>query len=203
MTDIPPHWAKIWGIDFGIAHPFAAVLCAWDRDADVFYVLDCFKLSGGVPATHASRMNAIARNIPVAYPHDGTAREKGSGETLASIYKREGLSMLPSHATHPGGGYSTEAGIMEMLTRMRSGQFKVASHLSDFWDEFRGYHRKDGQIVKLNDDLMSAARIATTARRHAKAGLIGSRVSPAGRMQGRTPPPEFGWQPGRGWGIVR
>jgi hypothetical protein len=36
---------------------------------------------------------------------------------------------------------------MEMLTRMRDGRFKVAAHLSDWFDEFRGYHRKDGQIT--------------------------------------------------------
>jgi phage terminase large subunit-like protein len=173
ITDVPPHWAKLWGVDFGIAHPFAAVLAAWDKDADVFYVLDAFKMSGGVPSGHASRMNAIARGVPVSYPHDGAAREKASGQALATIYRNEGLNMLGSHATHVGGGYSTEAGVLEMLTRMRDGRFKVASHLSDWFEEFRSYHRKDGQIVKLNDDILSATRIAVTARRHAKAGNIG------------------------------
>ena len=121
-------------------------------------------------------MKAVAAAVPVAWPHDGAAREHGSGEPLAALYKAEGLVMLPQHATHPSGGYSTEAGIMEMLGRMREGRFKVASHLSDWWDEFRGYHRKDGLIVKLNDDLLSATRIAIMARRHARDGQIGSRV---------------------------
>jgi len=49
ITDVPLHWTKLWGIDFGIAHPFAAVLTAWDRDSDVIYVLDGYKVSGGVP----------------------------------------------------------------------------------------------------------------------------------------------------------
>jgi hypothetical protein len=31
---IPPHWPQINGIDFGWDHPFVAVNCAWDRDAD-------------------------------------------------------------------------------------------------------------------------------------------------------------------------
>ena len=65
---------------------------------------------------------------------------------------------------------------MEMLTRMRDGRFKVASHLSDWWDEFRGYHRDKGMIVKINDDLMSATRIAVMDRRHARVpegGLTG------------------------------
>ena len=65
---------------------------------------------------------------------------------------------------------------MEMLTRMRDGRFKVASDLSEWWEEFRGYHRKDGLIVKLNDDLMSATRIAVMARRYAKDRPIGSKL---------------------------
>lgn len=183
LSEVPAHWPKLWGIDFGIAHPFAAVLVAWDRDADTVYVLDAFKMAGGTPLNHASRMRSIAANVPVAWPHDGTQREKGSGSPLADIYRREGLKMLPSHATHPGGGYSTEAGIMEMLARMRDGRFKVASHLADWFDEFRGYHRKDGLIVKLNDDLMSATRIAVIARRFAKDAPFGRRIVD------RSPPP--------------
>lgn len=174
LADVPAHWALLWGIDFGIAHPFAAVLMAWDRDADVIYILDAFKMSGGTPLNQAARMRSIAGGVPVAWPHDGTQREKGSGEPLAALYKAEGLWMLPQHATHATGGYSTEAGIMEMLSRMRDGRFKVAAHLSDWWDEFRGYHRKDGQIVKINDDLMSATRIAVMMRRSAKSVPLGS-----------------------------
>lgn len=176
LSEVPRHWAKLWGIDFGIAHPFAAVLIAWDRDADVIYVLHTAKMIGGIPLNHAAAMKAVAAAVPVAWPHDGTAREHGSGDPLAALYKAEGLQMLANHATHASGGFSTEAGIMEMLARMRDGRFKVASHLADWWDEFRGYHRKDGLIVKLNDDLMSATRIAVMARRYARDGQFGSRM---------------------------
>ena len=54
---------------------------------------------------------------------------------------------------------STEAGIQEMLTRMQTGRFKVFSHLEDWFEEFRLYHREKGLIVKLRDDLLSATRI--------------------------------------------
>jgi len=78
--------------------------------------------------------------------------------------------MMPTHAQFPDGSISTEGGIMEMLTRMRDGRFKVAAHLlaGGWGDEFRGYHMKDGEIVKLNDDLMSATRMAVMARRYGK-----------------------------------
>jgi len=132
-------------------------------------------LSAAIPAQHAARMKAIAANVKVAWPHDGTQRDKGSGDQLADIYEREGLLMLPQHATFSGGGYSTEAGIMEMLTRMRSERFKVAASCLDWQDEFMGYHRKDGIIVKTNDDLLSATRIGLMQIRSAKPVRLGSR----------------------------
>jgi hypothetical protein len=171
------NWAMLWAIDFGISHPFAAVLLAHDRDYDVVYVLAELRIKGGIPAQHAARMKAIAANVKVAWPHDGTQRDKGSGDQLAEIYKREGLQMLPQHATLPGGGYSTEAGIMEMLVRMRSDRLKVAAGCLDWQDEFQGYHRKDGLIVKTNDDLLSATRVGIMQLRSAKPTVLGSRLA--------------------------
>ena len=171
---VPSHWTKLWSIDFGIAHNFAACLMAWDKDADVLHVLHTIRMSGVgqtiTPLQHAAAMKAIGANIPVAWPHDGNNRDKGSGEVLASIYKREpqGLLMLPTHATFPDGGYSFEGGVAEMQTRMEAGQFKVAAHLADWFEEQRNYHRKDGLVVKVHDDLMSASRIGVMARRFGK-----------------------------------
>jgi hypothetical protein len=82
--------------------------------------------------------------------------------------------MLNEWATWPGGGFSTEAGIIEMRERMETGRFKVANHLSDFFDEFRLYHRRDGQIVKERDDILSAVRIGIMMKRYAKAVPLGS-----------------------------
>ena len=59
----------------------------------------------------------------------GTNREHTSGETLASAYKKHDLAMLPQHATWPDGGVSTEAGILEMDERMRTGRFKVGDEV--------------------------------------------------------------------------
>ena len=50
---------------------------------------------------------------------------------------------------------------------MQSGQFKVFDHLNDWWEEFRLYHRKDGKVVKEDDDLMSATRYAMMMLRDA------------------------------------
>ena len=57
---------------------------------------------------------------------------------------------------------------MDMLDRMQTGRLKVFSHLADWLEEFRMYHREEGRIVKLIDDLMSATRYAMMMRRFAK-----------------------------------
>jgi len=76
-------------------------------------------MKGSIPAQHAARMKAIAANVKVAWPHDGTQRDKGSGDQLAEIYKREGCKCFRNTRPYRG-GYSTEAGVMEILVRMRS-----------------------------------------------------------------------------------
>lgn len=164
----PGYWPKLWAIDFGIGHPFAAVLYAWDKDADCLHILHGFRMRDARPIDHAKAMKGYGTDIPVAWPRDGTNRDAGSGTPLARFYKEEGLKMLPGHATWPDGSISTEAGVQEMYDRMTTGRFKVARHLKDWWEEFRIYHRKDGMIVKLQDDLMSASRIGVMAKRFAR-----------------------------------
>lgn len=84
--------------------------------------------------------------------------------------------MLSTHATHPTGGYSTEAGIMDMERMMQARRFRVSRHLVEWMNEYAMYHRDDkGQIVKKNDDLLSATRIAVMQRRSAKAVPLGSK----------------------------
>lgn len=176
LTYIPAHWVKLWCIDFGIGHPFAAVLMLWDKDNDVIHLHHTIRISDALPIQHAFAMKQIGAAVPVAWPRDGTNREQTSGETLAAAYKKHSLLMLPHHATWPDGGVSTEAGILEMDERMRSGRFKVAAHLSDWFEEYRFYHRKDGMIVKIKDDLMSATRIGVMQKRSAKAVGLGGHV---------------------------
>lgn len=165
---IANHWARIIGIDFGWDHPFAAVSLAWDKDNDTVYVVDCYRQRQSTPAIHVDALRGWGAWIPVAWPHDGYQHDKGSGQQLAAIYKGKGLAMLPEKAEHVEGGYGVEAGITEMLGRMQTGKLKVFDHLNDWFEEFRLYHREEGQIVKEHDDLMSATRIAVMMLREAK-----------------------------------
>mgnify|MGYP002867229052 CR=1 FL=1 len=58
------------------------------------------------------------------------------------------------------GNQNIEPGVMMMLHRMETGRFKVFPHLMEWFKEFRSYHRKDGKIAAINDDVMSATRYA-------------------------------------------
>jgi phage terminase large subunit-like protein len=176
---IPAHWCKLWALDFGIDHPFAAILLLWDKDNDVVHIHHAVRIKDQFPINHAAVLKRIGANVPVAWPHDGNQRRQDGtvGTTLALQYRTQGLKMLPTHATFPDGGYSTEAGIMEMQERFRESRLKVASHLTEWFEEYRLYHRKDGLIVKQNDDLMSATRIGVMARRFARPVALGSHVA--------------------------
>ena len=76
--------------------------------------------------------------------------------------------MWHEHAQFEDGSVSVEAGLMMMLSMMQTGRLKVFKHLNDWWEEFRLYHRKDGKVVKVGDDLMSATRYGIMMLRYAR-----------------------------------
>lgn len=165
----PGWWRRLIGIDFGIDHPFAAVKIAHDPENDIIYVGREYRRRRATVAEHASVLRDMGgETIPIAWPHDGEQRDDRDLKSKADLYRDENLLMLAKHATHESGGYATEPGILEMLTRMQSGRFKVFSTCQMWFDEFRNYHRKEGIIHKEDDDLMSATRIAVMARRFAR-----------------------------------
>jgi phage terminase large subunit-like protein len=165
---IAPHWPQIGGLDFGWDHPTAAVKLAWDRDADIVYVTATYRVREATPLIHAGALKPWGSNLPWAWPHDGLQHDKTSGEQLAEAYRRHGLNLLLEHAAFDDGSSGVEAGLFMMLERMQTGRLKVFRHLSDWFEEFRLYHREDGKVVKLRDDLISATRYALMCLRMAK-----------------------------------
>jgi phage terminase large subunit-like protein len=167
---IPAHWPQGCGLDFGWDHPSAGVRLAWDRDSDVIYVIAAHRAKGQTPMMFTAATLPWGAWLPWAWPHDG----KQSGgkfdaqdqQQLQAIYKKHGLAMLFQHAQFEDGTNGVEAGITDMYERMETGRWKVFSHLLDWFEEFELYHRKDGLIVKLNDDLISASRYALMMKRH-------------------------------------
>jgi phage terminase large subunit-like protein len=174
---LPDHWPRLWGIDFGWDHPFAGALGAWDRDTDTIYIYDVYREEKALMSIQAHAINSRGDWIPVVWPHDGLIHDKKSGKPLADMYRDEfGVNMWHepfSNPPQPGkedgsGGNGVEVGLMDMLNRMESGRFKVFSTCTAWFEEFRMYHRKDGQLVKLRDDLMSATRYMVMMIRHAQ-----------------------------------
>ena len=174
----PNHWYQIIGVDFGWEHPFAATRNAWDKDNDVWYVCASYRESKTTPPIHYAAIMPWGDWIPCAWPHDGLQHDKGSGNELASHYKKLGLKMLDEHATHASGGMGIEAGITEMLERMQTGRFKVFRGQEQWMEEFRYYRREEGLIVKERDDLISSTRYAIMMRRSARQSPYVARVKP-------------------------
>ena len=174
--NIPGHFVRLKGCDFGISHPAAGVEIAWDRDFDVIYVVDCYKEADKTAAYHATWFNKANRRIPVAWPHDGMNREKSGGKTLAASYREHGVNMLSKSARYrrvtgetaeKGGPQPVEPVIDEIYGRMLTNQFKVFANCHQWFEEKRSYHRKDGKIVDKRDDILKATFYAVMMKRYA------------------------------------
>lgn len=177
LRDAPDWWPHIVGMDFGYgqsenSHPSALVFMTWDRECDVVYVYDAFyvkqptpiKVAGTVRGRHPEMIDWI----PVAWPHDAMKASGGNERgTIADLHKAQGLNMLPEYAKFRDGSNSVEAGILDMQQRFDDGRLKVASHLEEWFTEYRMYHREDGKIVKERDDMMSATRYGMMCLRFA------------------------------------
>jgi phage terminase large subunit-like protein len=174
-SDFPGYWPWLAAVDFThaggseAAHPFAYVLGAWDRSSNVIYIVRALRMRGALPVNHVAAIKEHpCWDAPVCWPHDGGRRDPLGGESLAGIYRRLGLPMLHEHATFPDGGFDFEAGVTEMAQRLANGTLKVAAELGDWFQEYRNFHRVNGLVKKIDDDLLSATRILCMSIRKAR-----------------------------------
>ena len=187
---IPSIWPQIAGIDFGWDHPTAAANLAWDRDADIVYLTKVYRKREASPILHAAALKPWGTWLPWSWPHDGN-NDTAAGPNLASQYRDQGLGMLDEQATFEDGTNSVEAGLMDMLDRMQTGRFKVFSTCVEWLEERRLYHRKDGKVVKVRDDTISASRYALMMLRHA---IIEPNSQPRQRYGAGRGRSSTGWQ---------
>lgn len=168
--EIPAHFYRINGVDFGIDHPGAGVFMAWDKDGGTIYVYDCYKIAGQTSLYHATAMQKHGSWIPIAWPHDGMIRDKGnSGPALKDQFRGHGAHMLREHAHYlDERGNHREPGVIELYEWMRLGKLKIFRTLQQLFEEKRLYHRKNGEIVTKKDDILSALRYAFIMRRYAR-----------------------------------
>jgi hypothetical protein len=145
---------------------------AWDMGADIFYLIHAMKRSKIQPYEAWHAVQSWSEGVPCAWPADGLQTEKGSAKQQKDYYEEAGFEMCDDHATWEEGGNGVEAGLMELNNLMKTGRFKVFSHLKEVFEEVRQYHRVSkpngkSDIVKVNDDLLDAIRYAYMMRRHA------------------------------------
>jgi len=169
---VPDYWFIIDGMDFGWSHPQAHIQLVWDRDSDIFYVVNAWKESKKQPFEAWHVVKPWAEGVPTSWPQDGLQTEKGSAKQQKSYYIDEGFSLLDEHATWEDGGVGVWAGIMEINNLMATGRLKIFSNLFQVFTEIRQYHTKTTingkiEIVKLGEDLIDAIRYAYMMRRYA------------------------------------
>ncbi|NBX85878.1 MAG: DNA packaging protein [Proteobacteria bacterium] len=171
--EIPQHWRRCVGVDFGWTNPTAAVWLAHDGTSDIAYVCDVYCASERVPAEHAKAILARGEWVPAVCDPAGQAVSQRDGATLVELYAAAGLHLTMADN-------SVEAGIMLMLERLQSGRLKVFADLLPWWHEFRLYARDArGRVVKRDDHLLDATRYALVS------GLPLARAAGEGRLVAR------------------
>lgn len=163
---IPEHWHRIIGIDLGFDHPNGVACIAWDNERDVYYLYDEYSEKGETLQMHANAIRAKGGDrIPVVVPHDAFKHDGAtSGKKFVDLYKEFGLDIVMQPFSNPPGpdgkpgGNSVEYGVNYMLKLMEEGRLKVFPTCTKFLQEMKTYHRKDGKIVSVGDDMISAAR---------------------------------------------
>jgi hypothetical protein len=168
---VPETWYRLAALDFGWDHPTAAVMLVGDSQ-DIskvtLHLVKAYRQARETPLIHCAHLKTWGE-VPFAWPHDALQHDKGSGEQLKDIYKRNGLRMLSEKAQFPDDrGNGLEAGITEMLELIQTGRLKADRNLHDWFEEYRTYHRKDGKVVKEREDLVSATRYAVMMWRYAQ-----------------------------------
>ena len=183
--EIPDHWARICGIDYGLAHPAAAAWLAWDRDTNKLVVYDCWRDTNVLTKDHAAIINGRGTWIPVAWPHDGEKRDPKSGVRFADIYRNpvsEGgyaVNMLSKSARYKNkiGGSQAQWPVIETVRdAMKIARFEVFRTCLPWIEEYRSYHTKDGQIVARRDDTLKASFYAVMMKRYAISKREGDRM---------------------------
>ena len=171
----PLYWPWLWAVDFShggmSARRTRSPRCSgcWDRDSDVIYIVHAIRMRQALPIQHVAAIKAHpCWDAP--WPGRMTA---ALPDSRAPRRSRRPKAARPQHAADardfPDGGYNFESGIAEMEQRFATGRLKIAQHLGEVFDEYRGYHRVNGLVHKVDDDLMSAIRVLCMDIRFAKA----------------------------------
>jgi hypothetical protein len=196
----PRYWRWGWAIDPGAGHPFGATLCCFDPDAQIMHIVAEVRLPDATIGQQVAAMKRIESNlfrsegmeIPVGYPADTGTRDRQSMVPLTKLYAQHGLKMMIEPASLPNiagqAKFSLEGSVAEVDLWERTGRWKIHQRCLAYLEERRLYHRKGGEIVRLRDDVLCAARYAFMNRRYFKPldvcyGIPNAVIGPGGRRE--------------------
>ena len=148
--EIPNHWERIGGADFGILDPTVLVLGAIDPDEGILYLYDEHYQADKPVPYHAQIMNALLDPIPngalraIMADPSGRNRNKHDGRTLFQHYAEYGIYFQPA-------GNSIDSGIAKVLSYFSLERIRIFNTLSNTIKEFTLYKFKPRE---LGDDKM-------------------------------------------------
>lgn len=148
---IPAYWARAYALDVGWNRT-AAIWAAIDRDTDTAYLYSEHYRGQAEPVVHAEAIKARGEWIPGAIDPAARGRSQIDGKNLLHLYRSQGLSLTPADN-------AVEAGIFDVGQRLSMGKLKVFSTCTNWFAEYRLYHRDEhGNVVKKRDHLMDTTR---------------------------------------------
>ena len=132
---IPEYWPRAYGMDVGWNRT-AVVWGARDPASGVVYLYSEHYQGQGEPASHAQAIRARGVWILGVIDPACLGSSQFDGRTLMEIYRKLGLHLGPAEN-------AVEAGITEVWNLLVSGRLKVMASLTNWFREFRKYHRDD------------------------------------------------------------
>jgi phage terminase large subunit-like protein len=145
---IPDHWPRCFALDPGWEDPTAALWTAWDRETDIIYFYSEHYQKMKEPPIHASAIKARGAWIPGTGDY---ATDIKDGRSTLDVYRDEGLNITRCQKS------DKDARVMDLLTRFSTGRARVFSTLTNFFMEYRMYHRDEKGNFCGPDHLMNCA----------------------------------------------
>lgn len=147
--DLKPWWRYAAGMDVGW-NATAVVWGAYDADAGILYIYDCYVKGQADPEQHAAairRRNFPKLKIPIAIDPASKGRSQVDGKQLLKMYRDCELPCIPADN-------SLESGIHTVYGMFQAQQIKILRNPNTeaLLREIRTYRRDtNGRIVNKND----------------------------------------------------
>lgn len=166
--EIPDHYARIVGMDFGWSDPTALVFGALDRDTNTLYITYEYAMSGKTPDSHLSDLRNMGAAdclwwTTVMADPAGQASSQKDGQSLFDLYRKKGLTLMKAENAR-------SAGILTCLQKMMDGRLKIfKGRCPKLLNELKTYaYNSKGQINDGNDHLLDAMRYMVMGLKYAR-----------------------------------